>query len=400
MTSPATAVASRPQAALQRRSRLASVPLIYVALVGTLLLGAALMAVGGDNLLSPGNIIDILTRSSLLGLIAIGQTLVILCRSLDLSVGYVAALSSLIAATTMAGDPSRIGLGVVTALAAAALVGLFNGVVTAKLKVHAFITTLGAGLIIKGFLDTLYPGPAGDIPAAFQSFGYTRIAVVPLSAAVMLVIAAAGVILLHRTRLGHSMFAVGGNDEVARLSGIRTDRTIIVAHVLCSVMAGVAGLLLAARFGTGVGSQIYNAGYDLDSIAAVVLGGTLLLGGRGGVGGTVAGVLILGVLDTVFNQMQINPFFRDVVRGVVIVAAVAIYARRQIDPTKSRSRFGQKTATAADGHEGPAGRRGSRPEHGGEPPGRGGTGPEHRDSQDDRRDDRAARPSAGQEDPS
>jgi len=355
------AVASRPQAALQRRSRLASVPLIYVALAGTLLLGAALMAASGGNLLSPGNIIDILTRSSLLGLIAIGQTLVILCRSLDLSVGYVAALSSLIAATTMAGDPSRIGLGVAAALGAATVVGLFNGVVTAKLKVHAFITTLGAGLIIKGFLDTLYPGPAGDIPAAFQAFGYTRIAVVPLSAAVMLVIAAIGVLVLHRTRLGHSMFAVGGNDEVARLSGIRTDRTIIVAHVLCSLMAGMAGLLLAARFGTGVGSQIYNAGYDLDSIAAVVLGGTLLLGGRGGVGGTIAGVLILGVLDTVFNQMQINPFFRDVVRGVVIVAAVAIYARRQIDPTKSRSRFGPKSTAAPDRREGPSDQPGRPP---------------------------------------
>lgn len=333
---------SRPQAHLQRRSTLSSVPLIYVALVATFVVGAALMALTGDNLFSSGNIIDVLTRSSLLGLIAIGQTLVVLCRSLDLSVGYVAALSSLIAATTMAGEPSRIWLGVIAALGAAALVGLFNGVVTTKLKVHAFITTLGAGLIIKGFLDTLYPGPAGDIPDAFQAFGYTRIAVVPLSAAVMLVIAALGIVMLHRTRLGHSMFAVGGNDEVARLSGIRTDRTLIIAHVLCSIMAGVAGLLLAARFGTGVGSQIYNAGYDLDSIAAVVLGGTLLLGGRGGVGGTIAGVLILGVLDTVFNQMRIDPFFRDVLRGVVIVAAVAIYARRQIDPAKSRSRFSEK----------------------------------------------------------
>lgn len=335
---------SRPQAQLQRRSALSSVPLIYIALVATLAVGAVLMALNGGNLFSAGNIVDVLTRSSLLGLIAIGQTLVILCRSLDLSVGYVAALSSLIAATTMAGDPSRIWLGVVAALGAAALVGLFNGVVTTKLKVHAFITTLGAGLIIKGFLDTLYPGPAGDIPSAFQAFGYTRIAVVPLSAAVMLIIAALGVVMLHRTRLGHSMFAVGGNDEVARLSGIRTDRTLIIAHVLCSIMAGVAGLLLAARFGTGVGSQIYNAGYDLDSIAAVVLGGTLLLGGRGGIGGTIAGVLILGVLDTVFNQMRIDPFFRDVLRGVVIVAAVAIYARRQIDPTKSRSRFAEKSS--------------------------------------------------------
>ncbi|GAA4840390.1 ABC transporter permease [Garicola koreensis] len=330
---------------VERRSPLTSIPLIYIALLGTLIVGAALMAVNGENLFSGGNIVDILTRSSLLGFIAIGQTMVILCRSLDLSVGYVAALSSLVAATTMDGDPSRIPLGVAAGLGVAALVGLFNGVVTAKLKVHAFITTLGAGLIIKGYLDTVYPGPAGEVPGAFQAFGYTRIGLVPLSAAIMLIIAVFGVIMLQRTRTGHRMFAVGGNDEVARLSGIRTDRTIILAHVFSSVMAGVAGLLLAARFGTGVGAQIYDAGYDLDSIAAVVLGGTLLLGGRGGVAGTIAGVLILGVLDTMFNQLQIDPFFRDVLRGIIIIAAVAVYARRQIDPTKSRARFGEKSAS-------------------------------------------------------
>lgn len=132
-------------------------------------------------------------------------------------------------------------------------------------------------------------------------------------------------------------------------------------------MAGVAGLLLAARFGTGVGAQIYGAGYDLDSIAAVVLGGTLLLGGRGGVGGTIAGVLILGVLDSVFNQMQVDPFFREVLRGVIIIAAVAVYARRQIDPTKSRARFGEKSAG-----------RQARPGSGDHPPGRNGAGDDPR----------------------
>ena len=107
------------------------------------------------------------------------------------------------------------------------------------------------------------------------------------------------------------MFAVGGNDDVARLSGIRTDRTLDPAHVLCSLAAGVAGLLIAARFGTG-DALVYDYGLDLDSIAAVVLGGTLLFGGRGSVAGTVAGVGILAVLDTVFNALEVDPFFKDV----------------------------------------------------------------------------------------
>jgi ribose transport system permease protein len=326
------------------RAALRSVPLIYVALLLLLVIAGILLAARGGNIASGGSIIDILTRSSLLGFIAIGQTLVILCRSLDLSVGYVAALSSLVAAVVMDGDASRVPLGIAAALGVAAAVGLFNGIITTKLGVHAFITTLGSGLIIKGFLDTRYPGPSGSVPSSFQGFGYTRIGVLPLSAIIMLVIAVAVGVMLNRTRLGHSMFAVGGNIDVARLSGIRTDRTLIISHVMCSVMAGLAGLLLAARFSTGVGAQIYGAGYDLDSIAAVVLGGTLLLGGRGGIGGTIAAVLILGVLDSLFNQLQINPFFRDVLRGAIIIAAVALYARRQIDPKKARARFREATS--------------------------------------------------------
>ncbi|MEE6281569.1 ABC transporter permease [Georgenia sp. MJ170] len=346
---PDVGLAPRPPAPTKkapgRQSPLRSIPLIYVALLAILVIGAILLATRGENLFSGGSIIDILTRSSLLGFIAIGQTLVILCRSLDLSVGYVAALSSLVAAVVMDGDESRVLLGVAAALGVSAAVGLFNGIITTKLGVHAFITTLGAGLIIKGFLDTRFPGPSGSVPASFQGFGYTRIGILPLSAVIMLLIAVLGAVMLHRSRLGHSMFAVGGNVDVARLSGIRTDRTLIIAHVMCSTMAGLAGLLLAARFSTGVGAQIYGSGYDLDSIAAVVLGGTLLLGGRGGIGGTIAAVLILGVLDSLFNELQINPFFRDVLRGTIIIAAVAMYARRQIDPNKARARFQDLTSS-------------------------------------------------------
>jgi ribose transport system permease protein len=177
------------------------------------------------------------------------------------------------------------------------------------------------------------------VPASFQQFGYTRIGFLPVSTAVMLIAVVLGILYLRRTRTGYHMFAVGGSAEVARLSGIRTGRVIVTAHVLCAVAAGVAGLLIAARFGTG-SALVYSSGYDLDSIAAVVLGGTLLMGGRGGIAGTLGGVLILAVLDTVFNILQVDPFFKDVLRGVVIIAAVAIYARRQIDRKASRPRFG------------------------------------------------------------
>jgi ribose transport system permease protein len=320
--------------------RLGSTELVYLALLGILAIGAILVATQGGNLFGTANIVDMLTRSSLLGFVALGQTFVILCGSLDLSVGYVMALSSFVGATTMAGDPAKVPLGIAAVLLVAGGIGLFNGLIVSVLKVNPFIATLGMGLIIKGYLDTTYHGPAGDVPSSFQQFGYSRIGFLPVSTAVMLVAVVLGILYLRRTRTGYHMFAVGGSAEVARLSGIRTGRVIVTAHVLCSVAAGVAGLLIAARFGTGSGATVYSAGYDLDSIAAVVLGGTLLMGGRGGIAGTLGGVLILAVLDTVFNILQVDPFFKDVLRGVVIIAAVAIYARRQIDRKASRPRFG------------------------------------------------------------
>ncbi|GAB3232289.1 ABC transporter permease [Glycomyces halotolerans] len=318
--------------------RLDTTALIYLALAGVIALGGIAVAIDGGNLFSTANLVDMFTRTSLTGFLAIGMTLVILCRSLDLSVGYVAALTSLVAATTMAGDPARVPQAIGAVLLVAGLIGAANGAIVAYLGVNPFIATLGVGLIIKGYLDTEYRGPAGDVPAVFQQFGYTRIGFIPVSTIVMLCVAAAGIWFLHSTRTGHHMYAVGGNIDVARMSGIRTKRVLITAHILCSMCAGIAGLLLAARFGTG-SAEAYTNLYELDAIAAVVLGGTLLLGGRGGVAGTVAGVAILAVLDTVFNVMQIDPFAKDVLRGAIIIAAVAIYARRQIDRTARRPRF-------------------------------------------------------------
>lgn len=316
-------------------SRLGTTGLVYLALVVLLAVSTAFVAVRGENLLTTANTVDLLTRSSLLGFLAIGQTFVILCRSLDLSVGYVAALSTVVAATTMAGDPSRIVLGVAAALGLAGLIGLVNGLVVTRLRVNPFIATLGMGLVIKGYLDTNFQGPAGSVPAAFQMFGYTRISLLPVSTLVMLGMAVAAVLFLRRTRMGYHMYAVGGDAEVARLSGIRSGVPTVTAHVLCSVMAGVAGLLLAARFGTG-SATVYSGGYELEAIAAVVLGGTYLFGGRGGVAGTVAGVLILATLDTVFNVLAIDPFVKEVLRGVIVIAAVAVYARGTRAATRVR----------------------------------------------------------------
>ncbi len=321
-----------------RRMRIDSTVIVLGILVLVLILGAILVATAGRNFLSPGNVRDILTGMSVLGLVAIGQTLVILGASLDLSVVYVVSLSSLLAATTMNGDPANIPLAVGVTLVICAGIGLVNGVIVTVLKVNGFITTLGVGLILQGVLNTNFRGSAGSVPWEFQLVGATGLGPVPVSTIIMLVLAALVAWLLNRTRTGAHLFAVGGDPEIARLSGVRTRPPLIAAHVLCSVFAGLAGLLLASRLGVGSPTVGQQGGYALLSIAAVVLGGTLLLGGRGSIWGTIGGVAILAVVDNVMSVMQVNPFLKDVVRGVVIVVAVAVYSRRAI--VRRRARFG------------------------------------------------------------
>lgn len=332
-----------------KRIRVDSTVIVLAILILTLIVGAILVTTVGRNFFSPGNIRDILTGMSVLGLVATGQTLVILGASLDLSVAYVISLSSLLAATTMNGDPARIPLAVGLVLVVCAGIGLVNGLIVTVLNVNGFITTLGVGLILQGVLNTTFQGSAGSVPWEFQLIGATGIGPIPVSTIIMIALAALVAFLLNRTRTGAHLFAVGGDPETARLSGVRTRPPLIVAHVVSSVFAGLAGLLLASRLGVGTPTVGQQGGYDLLSIAAVVLGGTLLLGGRGSIWGTMGGVAILAVVDSVMSVMQVNPFLKDVVRGVVIVAAVAVYSRRAI--VRRRPRFGPGgTRTDAAAH--------------------------------------------------
>jgi ribose/xylose/arabinose/galactoside ABC-type transport system permease subunit len=255
---------------------------------------------------------------------------VILLGSLDLSVAQVISLASLLGATTMDGKDANVLPAILLVLGVGLVIGLANGLIITKLRVNAFIATLGTSLIIKGLIDNQWDGPAGSVPKSFEDLGYTRFGVLPLSiflfAAVVLVIW----FILRNTRFGYRIYAVGGSEDVSKLSGLRTHRTIIAGHVICSLAAVITGLFLASRLGAGTPTVGPDGGYDLESIAAVVLGGTALAGGRGGVIGTVGGVFILAVLDNTFNQLELNAFLKDVVRGLIIIAAVAVYARRKV----------------------------------------------------------------------
>ncbi|WP_055714384.1 ABC transporter permease [Streptomyces torulosus] len=304
-------------------------PGVFVALVLTLAIGWLVVTVDGGRLFSLPTTVSLLHVAAGLGLVAVGQTLVVVGGSLDLSVAYVVSLSTLVAAEAMAGDDGALLPAIGLTLAVSAAIGLVNGLLVTMARINPFIATVGVGLLLKGYLDNGYDGPAGKTaPALVQGLGYQRVGPVPLAFLLLLAVAAAAWFVLARTRFGHHLIAVGGDPEVARLSGVRGSRVLVTAHVLCALCAGLAGVYLASRLGAGAPRVGTEGLYDLESIAAVVLGGTALAGGRGGVVGTVGGVLLLASIDAVFNQLEVDVFFKQVIRGVIIIAAVAVYARR------------------------------------------------------------------------
>ena len=229
----------------------------------------------------------------------------------------------------MNGDPSRMGIAVLAVLGIGVAVGLVNGLLVTKFRINAFIATLGVALILRGLLNAAFDNFAGKVAPEFEVLAYGSLGPIPWS----LILLAATVLgvwfLLRSTRFGHHVYAVGGSEETARLSGVRSHRIIIGAHVICSLTAVLTGLFLVARIRAGAPWIGPDGGYDLEAIAAVVVGGTALAGGRGGVWGTLAGVFILAIIDNAFNALQLNSFVKDVVRGVIIIAAVAIYAQRE-----------------------------------------------------------------------
>jgi ribose transport system permease protein len=302
--------------------------LIYAVLGVALLAAWPLVDVAGGDFLSGDSIRSILLRSISLGIVAMGQTLVIVAGSLDLSVAFVISITTVVAASTIDGQASRIPLGVGMVLAFGAVVGLLNGLIITKARTNPFIATLGMALVLQGLLQSEVSAAKGSVPSSFQALGYKSLGPVPIAVLLLLVVFGVFYFLQRYSGFGAHLYAVGGDVQTARLSGVRSDRVLITAHVLCSLAAVVAGLFIMARLGTGDPRVGPDGAYDLDSIAAVVVGGTALSGGRGGVGGTLAGVLLLSVLDSVFNSLSVSSFIQQAVRGAVLIIAVAAYAIR------------------------------------------------------------------------
>lgn len=320
---------------------------VYAVLLVVVAVAAIVVGSTGRNLLTPGNLTVLMTSIAVLGLVAIGQTLVVMVGSLDLSVAYLVSLSSVLAAGVMGGESGQTVPGILTALLTTTVVGAVTGVLVGYLRLSGFIASLGVGLVVAGYLATNYRGTTGRASSELAEFGVAGVGPIPASTLLMLLCLVLAFLLMSRTRLGMHMLAVGGDHEVTRTSGIRPAMPMLTAHALSGLCAGLAGLVIVARLGVGSPTAGAQGGYDLLSIAAVVLGGTTLAGGRGTLWGTLGGILIFAVVDAAMGILQINPFLKDVVRGVVIIAAVALYVRR-VSVTRGR-RFGATKTAPVEG---------------------------------------------------
>ena len=323
--SDAGAVAS-PRA---RRFRLTAPLLLFV---GSLALyGGVALGTGQTRMLEGEGVVGLMQRMVALGIVAIGQTFAILAGSIDLSVANLISVAAVLASYVMQGRPEMILPAVALVLLVSAAVGFLNGALIAWAQVNAFIATLGVGLILQGLLSASFTNFAGSVPKEFQALAYGGYGGAPFSVIGLFALAALASVVLGGTKFGAHIYAVGGNAEGARLAGIRTDLVTIGAHVVCSLMAGATGLYLASRLRSGAPWVGRDGVYDLESIAVVVIGGTLLSGGRGGVWGTLAGVLMFATLDAVFNMLGVSAYPKLVLRGAIVVAAVAAYTVRSRD---------------------------------------------------------------------
>jgi ribose transport system permease protein len=312
--------------ALTRRRGL-NAPLLL--LVGSVALYVVVALVTDQPMmLHVDGIVGLLQRMVGLGIVAVGQTFAILAGSIDLSVANLISVAAVLASFIMQGRSEMMLPAVAAVLAVSATVGVVNGALISRLQVNPLIATLGVGLVLQGLLSASFTNFAGSVPPEFQALAYGALGPAPYSVIGLFVLALLASLLLRATKFGAHLYAVGGNAEGARLAGIRTDLVTIGAHVLCSLCAGMTGLYLASRLRSGAPWIGRDGVYDLESIAVVVIGGTLLAGGRGSVWGTLAGVLLFAVLDASFNMLSVSAYPKLVLRGAIVIAAVAVYTFR------------------------------------------------------------------------
>lgn len=312
----ASAIAWRPPASLALPIALIAVCIVFTAIKPVFL--------------TPDNLISIVHQIAIIGIMAIGMTFVIMTGGIDLSVGPVLAIAGVFAADILAGTGGNVVLAIGGALAASAAIGAVNGAFVANLGLPPIVVTLAGLSIVRG-AALLIGGPDLHLirgPESFIYIGSGLIGGIPFSVLLFVAVVIVAVFIQYRTTFGLSVLAVGDNERAARLSGLHPGRVKLLAYVICSVCAGIAGIVQASQVHTATAT--YGMGVELDVIAAVVLGGTSLMGGAGSVLTTVVGVLLIGVINNGLGLLNVPIEMQLIAKGLIIIISLTVSARSHL----------------------------------------------------------------------
>lgn len=289
-----------------------------------------------ERFMTYGNITNVLRQVSMSALIGVGMTLVILTGGIDLSVGSITAFCGILAAYLS----GNIYLAVAVPLLVGFLLGLLNGYIVSRLSIVPFIATLATQMAIRGagyLMTGLNSVPVGDSAAAFLFLGRASIAGIPFPTIVMVLGFATMSVVTRRTGFGRSIYAIGGNEDAARMIGLKVDRNKALSYAINGLFCAIAGILLTSRLGAGQPSAA--KGWEMDVVAYVAIGGTLLTGGVGGVEKTLIGVLIIGFIGNIINQQgNLSSYWQNILTGMIIMSAIAVQS------ILGKRQAGQKTA--------------------------------------------------------
>ena len=285
-----------------------------------------LMATLSPSFLKVRNLVNVVRQISVIGIVAMGVTMVIITTGIDLSSGSVIALVS-VAVATFAHPGDSIFIAILLGLAVGALAGCINGTISAKGKIPPFISTLGMMTVARGLALLFSDGrPIGNLSDSFTFIGKGDIFGVPVPIIIFIIVGFISHFLLSSTKFGNYTYAIGGNEQAARICGINVDKYKIMIFTYAGLLSGLAGIILTARISAGQPSM--GVGYELDAIASAVIGGTSLNGGIGTIGGTVVGALIIGVLNNGLDLLNVSSYWQQILKGMIIVSAVLLDARK------------------------------------------------------------------------
>lgn len=281
-----------------------------------------IVSIISPTFLQVSNLRNLFTQISVNAVISLGMTFVILTGGIDLSVGSIVAIAGAVSAVTIKNTGS-ISLGILAALFSGILVGFINGIIVSKGRIQAFIATLATQTVFRGVTYVFTGGnPISGLGDSFMKLTNSRILGIPVPVIITIIVFAICAYVLTQTRYGRYVYAVGGNEDSSRLSGINVNNVKTWVYIISGAAAAIAGIIVTSRIGSAAPTA--GSGYELDAIAAIVIGGTNLVGGEGTILGTIIGVLIIGVLNNGLNLMDVSAFYQTIVKGLVILLAVLI----------------------------------------------------------------------------